>query len=244
MRKAAGWKFEAALLAAILIAAALFLFQEVSAAPTGVNITYNQTETPNATPASSLTTAGGSFTTMVLNGTFQNYKWKAYVGNVTGVLTLDDASGYTIYDWNLTSISGEVYVSRASSLAWAYVNCSNTTLINSEQTFLNFNASKIDSINNTFSSTIHKGFYVGTRQITNSTCKSTSTYVNDTRQGSSESAKFQEVLLTDNTNLIYAVILEDNVLGFDNSPYDFQLIVAEDETKTIPTTYYFYAEIS
>ena len=219
-------------------------FNFVSGAPTGVSITYNSTEAPAETAASSLTTAGGTFTTLVLNGTFQNPRWKAYVGNVTGSLTLDDANGYSIYDWNLTSISGEVYVSRNSTISWSTISCGSNALISSEQQYLKFNDTSVDSINTTFNTTKHKSFYTGTTQITNSSCRSIATYINDTKQSISETAKFQEVLLTDNTNLIYAVILEDNTLGFDNGVYDFQLIVPEDDTKVTPTTYYFYAEIS
>ncbi|MGV8162898.1 MAG: hypothetical protein ACP5N2_06225 [Candidatus Nanoarchaeia archaeon] len=234
-------KFLAIILALFIV---LLVISPAFAAPTGVSITSNRTEAPNETIASSLTTAGGTFTTMVLNGTFQNPRWKAYVGNVTGVLTLDDTNGYTIYDWNLTSISGEVYVSRNSSISWSNINCSSTSLISSEQQFLKFNVSSVDNINKTFNTTSHKSFYTGTRYMSNSTCRSIATYINDTRQGASETAKFQEVLLSDTSSIIYAVLLEDSTLGFDNGIYDFQLIVPEDDTKVTPTPYYFYAEIS
>jgi hypothetical protein len=91
---------------------------------------------------------------------------------------------------------------------------------------------------------VHKSFYVSTTHIANSTCRSIATYVNDAKQAVSESAVFQEVLLTDNANIVYATLLEDNSIGFDNGRYDFQMIVPEDDTITTPTTYYFYAEIS
>ncbi|MFA6073380.1 MAG: hypothetical protein WC758_04670 [Candidatus Woesearchaeota archaeon] len=228
----------------VLALALLLSTTLIFAAPSGITITSNSTEQPVETAASSLTTAGGTFTTLTLNGTFQNPRWKAYVGNISGILTLDDSAGYSIYDWNLISISGEVYVSRNASVTWSNINCSNVANITSEDRFLNINSSSADSINKTFNTSVHRGFYVGTKQIINSSCRSVATYLNDTRQSANENAKFQEVTLSDSVNLVYAILLEDNVLGYDNSRYDFQLIVPEDETKVTPTTYYFYAEIS
>ena len=39
------------------------------------------------------------------------------------------------------------------------------------------------------------------------------------------------------------LIIDQNTAGFDGSTYDFQAIVAEDETAGSPTTYYFYVEL-
>src|SRR3989339_1648154 len=72
-----------------------------------VNGTGNDTTYPNK--------AGGFIFKINLNSEQQNSRWKAYVGNVTGTLTLDDANSYTIYDWAITtSLTGEVYATRAS----------------------------------------------------------------------------------------------------------------------------------
>lgn len=237
-------KANKALALIILLVLALSIPLNVLGQPSGVNIISNITEQPNETPASSLTTAGGTFTTLILNGTFQNPRWKAYVGNISGMMTLDNAAGYSIYDWNLTTINGEVYVSRNSSISWSTIGCSTPARISAEQTFLNHQYSSVDNINNTFNRTVHKGFYVATTSIGNSTCRSIATYVNDSRQTESENAAFQEILLTDTNNIVYATLLENNRQGFDVGLYDFQMIVPEDDTKTTPTTYYFYAEIS
>jgi hypothetical protein len=228
----------------ILLVCILSISLNVFALPTGITIVSNTTEQPNATPASSLTTAGGTFTTLILNGSFQNPRWKAYVGNISGILTLDNAAGSSIYDWNLTTINGEVYVSRNSSIAWSSIGCSTPARVNGEQQFLHLTDSSIDSINSTFNRTVHKGFYVSTTQIANSTCRSIATYVNDSKQAVNENAAFQEILLTDNTNIVYVTLLENNRAGFDRGLYDFQMIVPEDDTIITPTTYYFYAEIS
>ena len=44
--------------------------------PEGVTIVSNTTESPTPQAAGSITTAGGSFTTLVLNATTQTQKWK------------------------------------------------------------------------------------------------------------------------------------------------------------------------
>src|SRR3989338_5789452 len=78
----------------------------VSAVPEGVNtITYISNSTKSLTAGNLINSTfnssvgpGGYIFTMNLDTTQQNKRWKAYVGNVTGKLTLDDASSYTIFD--------------------------------------------------------------------------------------------------------------------------------------------------
>jgi len=212
--------------------------------PNGVTIVSNQTETPTPQSAASLTTAGGSFTTLILNATTQTLTWKAYVGNITGSLTLDDASNFSIYDWDLTTISGEVYASRNSTIDWSSIRCLQDSLLATEETQLNITTTKVDSINQTFNDTIHSSFYVGTTLIQNSTCRSVATYINDTAQAQNESADFQEVMLDDTSRVVYATLLESDVEGYSLETFDFQMIVAENPTVTASSTYYFWAELS
>ncbi len=215
------------------------------AQPTGVDITYNDTDIPLLDPASEITTPGGSFTTMVLSGTFQTPRWKAYVGNITGGVTLTDSGGSTIYDWTLETVSGQVYVSRNSSVDWGTIGCVSDQGIADEQSFLNISESSVDSINRTFNDTVHRGFFVGTGFIANSTCRAIATYVDDAPQAPSEDATFQEILLEDGSgNLVFTTILESAATGYDSGAYDFQLIVPENPVSATPTTYYFFAEIS
>ncbi len=215
------------------------------AQPTGVDIEFNETDIPAPEPASEIATPGGSFTTLVLSGAFQTPRWKAYVGNITGGITLTDSGGSTIYDWTLETVSGEVYVSRNDSVDWSTIGCVTEQGIISEQSALNISDSSADSINRTFNNTIHRGFFVGTNFIANSTCRAIATYVDDTPQPPSEEATFQEILLEDGSgNLVFATILESAEIGYDSGSYDFQLIVPENPIAVTPTTYYFYAEIS
>jgi hypothetical protein len=224
----------------LLLGSALF----ATAEPGGLQVIQNSTETATPRSAANITTAGGTFTTLLLNATTQTPRWKAYVGNVTGSFKLDDANNFTIYDWNITTIAGEVYASRNTTIVWSSIRCAvNSTLI-VEQNALNISTTKEDSINRTFNNTVHRGFYVGTRFIGNSTCRAIATYVNSTRQAAAENATFQEILLDDTQSFVYVTLLESKVQGYNNNRYDFQMIVAESEYTTSPSPYYFWAELS
>ncbi len=230
----------ALMIAGMMLSSAYLVMSE----PEGVKIVSNSSYTKNITPATSLATEGGSFTTLILNGTFQNPRWKAFVGNISGSLTLDDSSNKTIYDWEFAIITGEVYASRSNSIAWSNIGCVDDTVLSSEEAAINFNTTKVDSINNTFNKTVHAGFMVAGTQISSSSCRAIATYVSDSAQASSESADFQEILLDDDSVVVYTTLLENDAVGYDGtSTYDFQMIVPDDETSGVDTTYYFYAEL-
>jgi hypothetical protein len=220
---------------------------ETMAAPTGPTITFITNETKQPSNAAIINTSGGSISTVFLNATTQNVRWKAYVGNVTGTLTLDDASDNTLFDWTLTDVDGEIYATRfGGAINWSGINCSNSTHIDLENFALN-HTNKDDNLTATFNAQTHSGFYVGTRQILPNTCYSIHTYVNNTAQ----SSQFEELVLYDGTNttngnVIYATPLEQNQYGFDSGLYDFQMIVPEVglSTWSSSTAYYFYAELS
>jgi len=224
----------------------LLFLPGASALPSGASVTYVSNSTASTGTPGNRTDPRSTITTLTLNGVQQDSYWKAYVGNVTGVLTLDDASGNTIYDWSLTGVTltGEVYASRSNSLSFTGVQCAQQSTITTEETFDNMTSTAVDNINNTFSYQNHSSFLVGSTTISANTCPSTATYINDSPQTVNESAKFQEVLLEDGTTtLIYTTLIEDNTVGFDGNTYDFQMIVGESDRKSAPTTYYFYTEI-
>jgi hypothetical protein len=235
---------QTAIVAAILLLAVLlFLGNFANAVPQGAGISVVSTENSSLRPADLHAAQGGSFTTLTINVTSQTSKWKAYVGNVTGRITLDNLNNKTIYDWAVTNVQGEVYVSRNQSITFGSLACANRANITAEDTILGINSSSDDSINRTFSTTIHRSFVIGgTGTISNSTCYAIATWVNDTVQTASENAAFQEVILSDGRNLVYTTLLENDRLGFDASTYDFQLIAPDIPDETV-TTYYFYAEL-
>ncbi|MFH1641758.1 MAG: hypothetical protein ABIC04_02570 [Nanoarchaeota archaeon] len=218
------------------------------AAPDGPSIEYISNETASPRSASIINTTGGSITTMNLNVTAQNLKWKAFVGNVSGRLMLADATNYSVFDWAVTSVVGEVYASRSSTtVSWNNIGCSNITHITNEERALNHTDNPNDNISTTFATKNHDSFFIGTTEITENGCYSIHTNVNNQTQDTD----FEEVILYDGTgisdgDIVFATILEQDTLGFDNGRYDFQMIVPEVALAswTSSTAYYFYAELT
>lgn len=255
------WKMELSLntkrgIALLLVAALFFaLINQTIAAPLAPSLRYISNETAVSTSGTKINTSGGSVATVVINGTSQNLRWKAFVGNVTGKLSLDDAQSNTIYDWSLSSISGEVYATRFSgAVNWSSIRCAYESTMRQENYIMN-HTSRDDNISATFAQKSHSQFYVGTANIAANSCYSIRTYVNSSPQ----SSRFEEILLYDGTaawaftqspsnfrHVIYSTILEQDKYGFDNQTYDFQLIVPERGHAgwSSSTAYYFYAELS
>jgi hypothetical protein len=125
--------------------------------------------------------------------------------------------------------------------------------VNIEQTTLGHSTDSTDNINYTFGDTIHSTFIVHETTITNSTCKSLATYVNDSAQTLTEDSFYQEVLLMDSSlRIVYTTIIDQDASSYRNdthnatnssaTTYDFQAIVPDYVSATI-ATYYFYVEI-
>ena len=232
-----------AALATFLLLGILLASSFVLAAPSGGQITYNLTDYGPTVSPESHTANRSTITTIVLDAVQQDTYWKAYVGNVTGTLTLDDAGNNTIYDWSLATISGEVYASR-SALDFSSVQCADTATISAEEAAMNMTTpSQADNITSTFNGTDHTDTLVaGTTLID---CPMTSLYVNDVSQGQTNSSDFQEFLMEEaGNNLVYVSLINDNTAGYENSRnFDFEMIVAESNVNALAYTYYFYVEL-
>ena len=252
------------ILIAVLSIAVSVIFTLVTAAPIGPTATNvkNETRTIPSNISINESTGGGYIYTYIFDAVEQNQRWKAYVGNVTGTLTLDDANSYSIYDWDLGTVTGEIYATRSSAtVSWTSVNCSwgftgnftNMTILLSEDSALQH--TRKDNITNTFDNQRnHSAFSVGDNAIPADSCYSIFTFVNNTRQ--TTTTYFPEVVLYDGTNetngkVIYAAIVENDKRGYngndpvDNATYDFQMIVPEVGTDSwaSSTPYYFYVEL-
>lgn len=225
-----------------LLLSLCFLLQYSFALPAGASITSNSTDNGPTISPDGITNNRSTITTMILNAIQQDQSWKAYVGNVTGTLTLDDSDNNTIYDWTgITTASGEVFASRSGTLDFSSVTCADAATVNTEHAAVNMTGTEVDSIRLTFNSTAHTPTTVAGTTLSN--CNMTSLYVNNVSQGQTGAADFQEFLMEEATNsLVYVAIMNDNTVGFDGSNYDFQLIVAESDTEA-PHAYYFYVEL-
>jgi hypothetical protein len=238
-------------LAAIMLLALACI---VIADPEGGTVTFVTNTTKDVTAATSRTDSKGSITTITISSIQQNTKWKAYIGNVTGTLVLRDADDYSIYEWSaIASPSGEVYMTRNSTIDWSTAQCANLTNIQTEQSKLGHGSSASDNIANTFSSTIHQSFIVAGRTINNGTCRSAFTWINNSAQTPSQNARFQELLLMDaNLRIVYTTIISQDTGGYRNATMgngsriydrnDFQAILP-DTVSASNARYYFYVEI-
>jgi hypothetical protein len=237
------FKTQALIIAMVFILVSVAI--RIEAAPSGASIDYLGNSTRNVTVGDNRTDGKGTINIINLNTVQQDDRWKAYVGNVTGKLTLDDANQYTIYDWTISGIvAGTVFASRNSSVQWASINCSNITHTRVEETYLNHTFTSSDSIENTFMSIDHTSFSIGTRSI--SSCNFTAMHVNDSAVAASSSAAYQEMTLWDGAGaFVYASRINDNQYGYrnDSSRYDFQMIVPERAIAGSLITYFFFVEL-
>ncbi|MBU1974943.1 MAG: hypothetical protein KKG59_00910 [Nanoarchaeota archaeon] len=244
------WKLEHIWLIVITFTIAILTLYQAYAVPGGAGVIYVANETSNGSDPTGYNDSGGYIYHSNLDVTQQNSNWKAYVGNVTGSFTLDDSNGDTIYNWESLGGGnvGEVYASRNDTVTWADINCSNDTYIEYEDEYFGFDQDRSDSINSTFNDSTHQAFQVGTTTITANTCYAGILFRNDTAQVNSTSAPWQEIILTDEINLVYAGIIEDAEYAYSassdkNVTADFQLLIPENGTRAVATTYYFYVEI-
>jgi len=222
-----------------------FIFAANPVGPDELISTANETKA--ASGAMTFNVSGGYVSTFNLTATIQDFRWKAFVGNVTGSFTLDDSAGSTIYDWTLSTITGRVYTTRNSTtISWATMSCSNLTLLEQENTWLS-HSNIDDNLTKTFTieSPDHDSLNVGPVTIPADTCPTLSTYVNNVSQAQGADV-FEEVALIDTNNVtVFATILENDAVGFDGGQYDFQMLVPENGSAAweSSTAYYLYVEL-
>jgi hypothetical protein len=233
-----------------LVALALLLFMGITsitaayAEPEGANYTvlYSETKTPtNGTP---ITAQGGNITHLSVITNSQTKTWQGFVGNITGNLTLSDASNNRLYSWNLTNISGQIYASRNGTINWNQISVQNDCSVDEDLT-----GKGSDRVSKTFDPSANNISYsVGNIQINASTTCAALPNVNDTKQKQLGTYLFENTILTRGTvpngnQSIYVGILQANgVNGFDGQYYNFQLLVPVNKTSGF-TTYYLYAEL-
>lgn len=222
-------------------------FSLVLADPNGaLSVTEQSSERGPEGTAANHSAYAGNVTEITISGDTLTQSWQGYFGNVTGGIQLQDASGNAMYNWSAASPSGEVFASIASSITWANIECFNWTANGTDlETTYNINDS-VDGVNETFAAygtNPHADFTVGSVAFNSTTaCMSADIYDST---GTSVDGTFEEVLLSDTTNTIFAALLEQDVSGFDSASHDFEMLVLEDghagDTSTTP--YFFYVEI-
>jgi len=211
----------------------------------------------------------GNVTALVVSQQRSTQAWQGYYGNVTGTIVLDDAGNFTLYDWSLPTPSGEIYAVNSSTVVtWSNVYCMNTSnhrmvngspgnngpgvvyKINASQIELNFgiNTTDLDGLNETFYDTYTDttGFTVGAVTIDVADgCSMAHPYTDEVAD-----TNWQELLLTDNTSLIFTSLIRNSPNGFRSGSEDlndFEMVVLENghtQQALVTTPYYFYIELN
>ena len=230
----------------IIVLLFVFTLGVTLADPNGAN-TVTQEGTSSRGTANSPQDAqalAGNITEITVSGDSITQSWQGYFGNVSGAITLEDASNNTMYNWSLASPQGEIFASTDGSVSWTGVKCFNWTENGTDlETTYNIDGAE-DGINETFSdSETHDGFSVGTVSFVADQCMSTQVF---DATGAGVASTFDEVLLSDaGGNPIFTALLEQDTLGFDDKHHDFQMLVLEDghDGDTSETQYFFYVEL-
>jgi hypothetical protein len=186
----------------------------------------------------------GNTTAISMIVTSASTRWQGFYGNITGNISLGDSSGNALYNWAEVDVDGEVYAANYSYVDWSRIYCVNFTANGLEENlnkstmdrFLGYSAADMnrsETANETFSSQYSGSLAIGSRTIT----------TGDECPMVTLNSVYQEVLLTDNTSVVFASIINDGATGFKNHPTDFEMIVGVNGTGT-PRNYYFYVELS
>ncbi len=256
-----------AILILVVLTFGLFLYTTSAVEPNGATL-----EDPLRTERAPSGTAGnnsamaGNITEISVFGYSTTTAWQGYLGNVSGAIRLADASGDVLYNWTLTSPSGEVYASVNSTITWSNIQCLNFTAVGNFSTagetagsinLYGINLTRLESdfgisdndadgVNETFSeANSHAEFYTANQLFSAGECLSTDVYDNT---GAGVDGNFEEVLLYEPTtaSVVFTSLLEDNQNGFDAKSYDFEMLVLEDghdAQASSTTTYYFFVEL-
>lgn len=219
----------------VALAILLALMLSVSpalAAVDGAQGTFG-TATSKAFPQATLLDALGGRTTSasLANMSTQTRAWHGFYGLLFGNITLTGGTNYSLFSWTADN-TGVILMSTSSTVAFSNLTAQNTCAVDETLT-----GQGSDRVNNTFTPSANSELDIGHITIAaNSTC-ATTTYVN-----SAPNTTYEEVILTDTANTVYATRSSANSTSFRGTPADYQIILPE-TTNSSSTTYYLYVEM-
>ncbi|MBT4858289.1 hypothetical protein HON49_03880 [archaeon] len=218
----------------------LMLIATVLGAPGNSTITEGASEKGPSNPTEDTTTAeAGNITHLDIDWTRRTEVWQGFYGNVSGSISLQTGGGDVFYEWNATTMQGEVLATRDSITDWSAINCTNSTHWETEESALSISTTSVEGINETYDTTTHAEFSIGSKTFDANTCRAVRPFVT----GGVEGAFYNIMLNTDVDTTVYTAILAEDTAGFDSAEVDFELLVPVN-TATGQSTYYFYVEIA
>lgn len=238
-----------------------FMAAIVTAAPYGprsVDVLGNDRRTEFNESVSSIQAQAGNVSLLMVNTSTLTGRWQGYYGNISGIVTLQSANGFRMYEWGNgvgISVAGEVYASNNTVGDWTRVLCVNLTGNSTNTSTYGPNAtiieamygagiSDIDGVDETFTGI--EEITVGNSNLIN--CPTAMLY---NGSGSVNALNWNVTLLYENStaiettrSIIYGAIIQNNENSFNNKTTDFQMIVGENGGISAATTYYFYVELT
>jgi hypothetical protein len=249
----------------VFLAVLMNLSLVLAVEPFGVNVTNISSERAPSDPPQGIQAIAGNVSEISIVGFSTTQSWQGYFGNVSGTIQLADNVDNVMYNWSLASPEGEIYASTNNSIVWNEVQCLNFdadgTYVGAEtpggtnthgtnltilENMFGIASDDVDGVDSTFTllGSGHNIFYTNNIEFSEGECRNTQVFSN---AGMGEDNKFEEVLLYEPTtaSVIFTSILNEDILGFDNSPHDFEMLVLENGhlTDTSTTTYYFWVEL-
>lgn len=202
------------------------------------NVTEINSTTAGVTLADSALAIAGNVTELLISGKTTTQSWQGYFGNVSGTIELANVDGNVMYNWSAANPSGEVLASVAQNVDWTNLACFDLVTDGAAlETTYNIGTDSVDGVDETFVATAN----IVTAGHSLNSCASVEIF----DETGASNGDFTEVLLSDGVNPVFASILEQDALGFDNRAHDFQMLVLEDghlgDTST--STYYFFVEL-
>ncbi|MEM4254384.1 MAG: hypothetical protein QXR48_03310 [Candidatus Woesearchaeota archaeon] len=233
--------------AVLLLFATLFLAgasaQVLAIYPEGIDnytIISTQSRTPKTTGVPIVAEAG-NITWLAITHLQKTKSWQGFVGNMTGGLVLDDLTNDTLYAWNISNLSGQLYASQNCSIDWTQISIQNDCTVDNALT-----GHGSDAVSRTYTPSANNISYQVYDLVVNASSVCTAwPYVNDSKQ--SGTYLFENTILTAGTvpngnQSIYVANFEYQTNGFDTLLYDFQMLVPVNRSSKF-TTYCLYAEL-
>lgn len=201
-------------------------------------VTFESSSRAPTPTAGNNSAIAGNVTEITIDSDAITQTWAGYYGNVSGTIQLANSGGDVMYNWSDASPNGEVLASINQTVDWANIACASAANITLLESTYNIGTG-VDGIDETFTGTIAGTIIAGT---TTGTCSSMQVF----DETGASNADFEEILLWDGDAPVFASILEDDALGFDNAAHDFEMLVLEDGhgVDVAETVYYFFVELN
>ncbi|MBN2566458.1 hypothetical protein JXB02_00035 [Candidatus Woesearchaeota archaeon] len=178
---------------------------------------------------------GGTSTQVDLVLLTQTQYWQGYYGSYNATISLKNAAGASLFTWG-PARSGEVLAARSPYIDWEGLGCADAAQVLAENAIT---GNRSDAVNETFASPNVQAFSLAGIDYAQGQCQHATFLYNATQ----EAGTYEEVVMHDGTNAVYVSIVASEGEGFAGAAADFEMIVPEDGSDDVPTTYYFYAEI-